>query len=116
MRPASPRVRKAIVGVAVLVGLVAAHWVGYRSGYESGKRDQGPQHRALVVVSRTKGNPTSGSLAYTWFDINDPRDAARLAKEEQRLKAVGAEYYLAKGVVESTLRPEPILSRVNSHR
>jgi hypothetical protein len=51
-----------------------------------------------------------------WFDIRDPRDAARFAKEQQRLEAIGADYYVAKGLTETTLRPEPDSRRVNSRR
>ncbi len=105
-----------MVGVAVLATMAVAHWAGYRSGYQAGLSDKGPQHRALVVVRRTRGNPNSNGSSATWFDVSDPRDAERLAAEEQRLKAAGAEYYVAKGLVERTLRPEPDPRRVNSHR
>jgi len=36
--------------------------------------------------------------------------------EEKRLKAAGTEYYVAKGVIETTLSPEPDPRHVNSHR
>jgi hypothetical protein len=116
MNSASSRLRKATIGLAVLATMVVAYWAGYHFGYRDGLNDKGPQHRALVVVRRTPGNPNSSGSSATWFDISDPRDAARLAQEEQRLKATGADYYVAKGLIESTLRPEPDPRRVNSHR
>jgi len=116
MRPTSPRLWKATIGVVVLTSIAATFWAGYNAGYRAGLSDKGPQHRALIVARRTKGNPNSSGSSATWFDINDPRDAARLAKEEQRLKDIGAEYYVAKGLIETTLRPEPDPRRVNSHR
>ena len=56
-----------------------------------------------MVVRRTKGNPNSSDASATWFDVRNPRDAARLRAEEERLKAIGAEYYVAKGRFERTL-------------
>jgi len=102
--------------VAVVTSIAATYWAGYNAGYRAGLSDKGPQRRALIVVRRTKGNPNSSGSSASWFDINDPRDAARLAKEEQRLKAIGAEYYVAKARIETTIRPEPDPHRVNSHR
>ena len=116
MRLEFPSRRKAIIGVLVLASMSAAFWSGYHFGYRAGRSDKGPQHRALMVVRRTPGNPNSSGSSATWFDINDPRDAASLAKEEERLKAIGAEYYVAKGRTETTLSPEPDPRRVNSHR
>ncbi len=120
MKPAWPILRKATICVAILAMIVGAASIGYRSGFSHGYRaglsDQGPQHRALVVVRRTPGNPNSSGQSYAWFDIKDPQDAARLAREEQRLKAIGAEYYVAKGRIETTLSPEPDPRRINSHR
>ena len=77
------------------------------------------QGAATPVLDRREtdaGQPELVRLGTTCFDIRDPRDAARLAKEEQRLKAIGAEYYIAKGLTETTIRPEPDPRRVNSHR
>jgi hypothetical protein len=116
MRPISSRLRNALIVVSILTLMAAAYWAGYKMGYPDGLRDKGPQHRFLVVVRRTPGNPNSSGSSATLFDIRDPRDAARLAKEEQRLKAIGAEYYIAKGLTETTIRPEPDPRRVNSHR
>jgi hypothetical protein len=116
MRLEFPSRRQAIIGVAVLTSMAATFWAGYHFGYRAGLSDKGPQRRFLVVVRQTPGNPSSSGSSATLFDINDPRDAARLAKEEERLKAIGAEYYVAKGWTETTLRPEPDPRRVNSHR
>jgi hypothetical protein len=69
-----------------------------------------------MVVRRNKSNPNSVGTSATWFDIRNPLDAARLRKEEARLKALGVEYYIAKGVIKRTLSPEPDPRRVNSHR
>ena len=112
MRFADPRLRKVLAAVAILAALGAAYTVGYRAGLS----DRGPDHRALIVVRRTKGDPNSSSTSATWFDVRNPLDAVRLYKEEERLKALGAEYYVAKGKIESRLRPEPDPRRVNSHR
>jgi hypothetical protein len=116
MRPASSRLRNALFGAAVLTSMAAACWVGYRWGYSAGLSDQGPEHRFLVVVRQAQGNSKSSSSTYTHFNIRDPRDAARLAEEEKRLKSIGADYYVAKGRVEATIRPEPDPRRVNSHQ
>ena len=124
MKPARPILRKATISVAILAMIAGATSIGYRygysaglsHGYRAGLSDQGPQHRALVVVRRAPGNPDSLGQSCTWFDIKDSQDAARLAKEEQRLKAIGAEYYVAKGRIETTMSPEPDPQRVNSHR
>jgi hypothetical protein len=116
MKPARLILRRASICVAILAMIAGAARIGYRYGYSSGLSDQGPQHRALVVVRRTPGNPNSMGESCTWFDIKDPQDAARLAREEQRLKAIGAEYYVAKGRIETTLSPEPDPRRVNSHQ
>jgi hypothetical protein len=110
--PSGPRIRKALVGAAILASLAAAYWAGYRAG----QRDRDPQHRALVVVRRTKGDPNSSGASYTWFDIRKPGDAARLRQEEERLRSIGAEFYVAKGRIETTMNPDPDPSRVNSHR
>jgi hypothetical protein len=69
-----------------------------------------------MVVRRTVGDPNSVGTSATWFDVRNPLDAARLRIEEERLKAIGAEYYVAKGRIEQTLKPEPDPRRVNSHR
>jgi hypothetical protein len=61
----------------------------------------------LVVVRWAKGNPNSLGSSCTWYDIRDPRDAAKLAKEEQRLKSIGAEYYVARGLIERQPRGMP---------
>jgi hypothetical protein len=39
-----------------------------------------------------------------------------MQREEERLKASGAEYYVAKGVAETTIRPEPLVDHVDSTR
>jgi hypothetical protein len=116
MSPAIFSGRKATIGVAVLASMAATFWAGYHFGHKAGLRDKGPQHRALVVVRRTPGSPNSSGSSATWFDISDPRDAVKLAREEERLKAAGVEYYVAKGRIETTLSPEPDPRRVNSHR
>jgi hypothetical protein len=105
----------ALIGVAVAASIAAGYSVGYSLGYRAGAADQGPQHRALVVT-RASSNGSSGGSSATWFDIRNPQEAARLANEERRLQAIGADYYVAKGVIEKTLRPEPDPRRVNSHR
>jgi hypothetical protein len=112
MKIAAPRIRNLLVAVAILTSLGFAYWLGYRTGLS----DRGPDHRALMVVTRTKGNSGVSGTSATWFDVRNPLEAARLRKEEERLKALGVEYYVAKGRLESTLRPEPDPRRVNSHR
>ena len=116
MRPTVPSVRIAMIAVLLLASMSALFWSGYHLGYRAGLSDKGPQHRALMVVRRTPGSPSSSGKSATWFDISDPRDAAKLAKEEQRLKSIGAEYYVAKGRTETTLSPEPDPRQVNSHQ
>jgi hypothetical protein len=111
----SPALRKALLGVVILASIAAAFGAGHFIGYRAGLSAKEPQHRALVV-KRSKGSASSGTSVVGWFDITNPRDVARLAQEEQRLKASGADYYVAKGVIESTLRPEPDPRRVNSHK
>jgi hypothetical protein len=116
MRSGRTRLRTALIGVAIVASVAAVYWAGYYFGYRAGLSDKGPQHRALVVVRRAKGNADSGGSSATWFDIRNAEEAAKLAKEEQRLKAIGADYYVAKGITEITLSPEPDPRRVNSHR
>ncbi len=116
MRPAGTHVVRALAVMVAVAALAATYWAGYRSGYTAGLIDRGPQRRALVVVRRTKGNPNWTGAHATWFEIRDPRDAAMLAQEELRLKAIGAEYYIAKARVETTVSLEPDPRRVNSHR
>jgi hypothetical protein len=96
--------------------VAAAFWVGRITGYSAGLNDQGPEHRFLVVVTRAQGSSTSGSSRFTYFNIRDPGDAAKLASEEARPKSAGAEYYIAKGRVETAIRPEPDPRGVHSHR
>jgi hypothetical protein len=115
MSPAGARLRKALLGVAILASIAAAFGAGHFFGYRAGLNDKGPQHRALLV-NRSTGNASSGTSVVGWFDINNAREAAKLAQEEQRLKASGADYYVAKGLTETTLRPEPDPRRVNSHK
>jgi hypothetical protein len=67
-----------------------------------------------VVWRATVGKSSSSS--FTHDNIRDPGDAAKLAKEEERLKSLGVEYYIAKAKVETMIRPEPDLRRVNAHR
>jgi hypothetical protein len=101
-----------LIGVATALSLVAAYWLGYRAGLN----DKGPQPRALVVVRRTPDDPNSLGHSYQWFDISDPRDAARMRKEEERMKATKTEYFVAWGVIERSVRPVPDTRRVNSHQ
>ncbi len=116
MRLERTRVRAVLTAMAIVASLGSVYWAGYQSGYRAGRNDTGPQHRALVVMRRATGNSKSGGSSVTWFDIRNPNEAAKLAAEEQRLKALGADYYVAKGLTETTLRPEPDRRRVNSHR
>lgn len=102
--------RKTLFLVAILGSIIAAYYIGYHAGLNS----QGPDHRALMIVRRGPGNSMGTSAI--WFDLHKPEDVARLQVEEQRLKASGTEYYVAKGMMESTLSPEPDPRRVNSHR
>jgi hypothetical protein len=104
--------RGALVAVAALGSLAAAYWLGY----EAGLKAKGPDHRALMIVRRDPGDPNSTGTSALWFDVSQPGDARRMQQEEERLKASGAEYYVAKGVLESTLKPEPFVDRVNSIR
>jgi hypothetical protein len=115
MSPPGARLRKALLGVVMLASIAAAFGAGHFIGYRAGLNAKGPQQRALVV-KRYKGNESSGTSVVGWFDVTDPRDVARLAQEEQRLKASGADYYVAKGRIETTLSAEPDPRRVNSHK
>jgi len=104
--------RRALVVAAILGSLAAAYWFGY----EAGLKAKGPDHRALMIVRRNPSAPNSWGTSALWFDLNKPGDARRMQQEEERLKAIGAEYYVAKGVLESTLKPEPLVDRVDSQR
>lgn len=112
MKSAGTLLRLALGGAAIVAALGAAYKVGYRAGL----RDRGPQHRALVVVRRTKGNPHSSGASATWFDVNKPEDAMRLRKEDARLTALGVEHYVAKAKIVTEMSPEPDPRRVDSHR
>jgi hypothetical protein len=101
------------MGVVVVVGLLAG---SYWFGYQAGLRDQGPDYRALVTVRRNPGDPNSQNSSCVWFDLRKPGDAAKLRQAEERLKANGAEYYVAKGVMEFTLNVERDPRRVNAHK
>ncbi len=116
MMPASSRLRTALFVAAILTGMAAAFWAGHISGYSEGLNASGPDHRFLVIVTPAQGSSRSSSSSFTHFNIRDPGDAAKLAKEEKRLKSIGADYYVAKGRVETTISPEPDLRGVNSHR
>lgn len=102
--------RWALALLAILSALALTFW----AGYELGVAAQGPDHRALMVVRRGPGDSVGTSA--TWFDIRNPADAARLRAEEKRLKSLGVEHYVTKGIVERTLSPAPDPRRVNSHR
>jgi hypothetical protein len=104
------------VAAAFWVGRITGYSAGLDTGYIAGPNDKGPEHRFLVVVTRAQASATSGSSRFTYFNIRDPGDAANLAKEEERLKSAGAEYYIAKGRVETTIHPEPDPRGVHSHR
>jgi hypothetical protein len=116
LNPLSSRVRKSLLALGFLAMLAGVYCGGYYVGYRAGLSAQGPQRRVLVVVRQTPGNSGSSNSIAGWFDISDPRDTAKLAKEDQRLKALGADYYVAKVRAETTLSPEPDPRRVNSHR
>jgi hypothetical protein len=116
MTPVGSRIRTALFVAAILISMAAAFWVGRITGYSAGLNDTGPEHRFLVVVTRTQGGSSSSSTSFAHYNIRDPGDAAKLAKEEERLKSLGVEYYIANGKVETTISPEPDLRRVNSHR
>jgi hypothetical protein len=117
MTPARIRLRTALFVVAALASLAAAFWVGRTTGYRAALDDTRPEHRFLVVVTPAQGSSRSSSNSFTHhYNIRDRGDAAKLAKEAERLKALGVEYYIAKGQVETTIRPEPDLRRVNTHR
>ncbi len=112
MKPRRPRLRSVLVVVAVLVAV----GVAYQFGYRAGLNDQGPDHRALVVVNRTKGDPNPSGYSASWFDIRNPKEAEQLRKEQGLLQAQGVEHYVAKGVIEKTMHPAADPYRVNSHR
>jgi hypothetical protein len=116
MTPARSRLRRALFVAAILTSMAAAFWVGRITGYNAGLNDTGPEHRFLAVVTRAQGSSTSSSTSFAYYNIRDPGDAAKLAKEEERLKSLGVEYYIAKGQVETMIRPGPDLRRVNAHR
>jgi hypothetical protein len=116
MKITRPRLRTVLIGLAFLASVAAAYRAGYHFGYGAGLNDKGPQHRYLVVNRPPKGNPNSSGADYIYFNVADPRDAARLAEEERRLKSSGADYYVAKGLPETSIRPEPAPRRVKAHR
>jgi len=116
MKPESSRIRIALSVAMVLTSMAAAYWAGHISGYHAGLGDQGAEHRFLVVPTGAQGGSNSGGSSFTYYNIRDPGEATKLAKEEERLKSIGAEYYVAKGRVETTISPEPDPRRVNSHR
>ena len=116
MMPTSSRLRKAVMVAAILTFMAAEYWAGYRVGYSAGQADTGQEHRFLVVVTRSQGSPSSGGSTFTYYNIRNPGEAAKLAKEEDRLKSIGVDYYVAKGRVETTVSPEPDVRRVNAHR
>jgi hypothetical protein len=116
VNPLSSRLRKSLLVLGSLAMIVGLYCGGYYIGYRAGLADRGPQRRVLVVVRQTPGNGGSSNSIAGWFDVSDPRDVAKLAKEERRLKALGANYYVAKVRAETTLSPEPDPRRVNSHR
>ncbi len=114
--PFSSRLRKLLLALVLLASIAGVFCGGYYLGYQSGLKNKPPQRRVLVVVRQTAGNSGSSNSIAGWFDISDPRDAAKLAKEEQRLKSIGANYYVAKVRAETTLSPEPDPQRVNAHK
>ena len=57
MSSASSRLRKVAIGLVVVATMAVAYGAGYHFGYRAGLSDKGPQHRALVVVRRTAGQP-----------------------------------------------------------
>src|SRR4051794_30985067 len=116
MRLSVTRLKIPLFGLLILTSLVLTYWTGHRHGYHAGLTEMGPDHRALMVVRRTKGNPNSVGTSATWFNARNPGDVAKLKLAEERLKAAGAEFYVAKGRLETTLSPEPDRSRVNSHQ
>jgi hypothetical protein len=120
MRLSNLRVRialsVAVPLIAVAVVIWAVYQAAYQAGYRAGLSDNGPQHRALVVIRREKANPSAESSSCVWFDVSKPGDAARLRAQEARLKAANADYYVAKGRVETYLELEPDPRRANSHR
>jgi hypothetical protein len=70
----------------------------------------------LVVVKRGQGGSSSGNSDFTYDNVNDTGDAAKLAKDEERLKASGVEYDIAKGRTETSITREPDPRRVHEHR
>jgi hypothetical protein len=116
LSPLSSRLRKLLLTLALLASITAAYCSGHYLGYQAGLNNKGPQRRVLVLVRQTPGSSGSSNSIAGWFDISDRRDAAKLAKEEQRLKAIGANYYVAKVRAETTLSPEPDPRRVNAHK
>lgn len=112
MKPLGPRIQKLLVATAVLGALAFAYWRGYQAGFAA----KGPDHRALMVVRRAKAQAGSAGASAIWFDVSKPLDALRMRREEARLKSIGAEYYVAKGVVETTINIEPFNRRIDSHQ
>ena len=112
MRIPKSWVRTAAGALAFLASL----YLAYRAGYDAGLKDKGPDFRALAVVRAPAGGPGSGGTSFTWFDVSKPMEAESLRKQEALLQARGADYYVAKGVEEKTLSPEPDPRRVNAHR
>ncbi len=106
------RLRTALGIAGALVALAAAYYFGYQAGL----KDQGPQHRALVIVRKNQGSPGSFGQSYTWYDISKRGEAARLRADEQLLTAKGVDHYVTEGIVETSISAKPDPRHVNSHR
>ena len=97
--------RRTAVSALVVAGLSAAvplsYWMGYRAGTAAGQ----PRRWALVETRRDPGGGMSES--YTWYDLNDRSQMAKMERDRERLRAAGAEFRLAEGEVESQVRIKP---------
>jgi hypothetical protein len=106
--------RRTAVSALVVAALSAAvpmsYWMGYRAGSAAGQ----PRRWALVETRRNPGGGMSES--YTWYDLNDRSQAAKMERDRERLRAAGASFRLAEGEVESSLRIKPARGVATEHR
>ncbi|WP_435016407.1 hypothetical protein TA3x_003973 [Tundrisphaera sp. TA3] len=111
MRLPYRRIGKTLIIIMILALGPAGYWLGYRDGL----RDRGTQMRAIVLVRRKPGTNQPSGQSYLWYHIGNPLDVMRMRAKEAELKEAKAEYYVAKGKLESTLTIEPDPRRATAH-
>ncbi|MHC5541449.1 hypothetical protein ACYOEI_24785 [Singulisphaera rosea] len=99
-----------VVMLVILAGVLALNRLGCL-----GRRKAPETGLYGLMVVRYEDGKSAGTSA-TWFDVNQPEEAARLREEHARLKKLGVECYVAKGVIKRMLHPDPDPARVNAHR